>query len=68
MTKPYYRVHLYMKSGNVITFHADEVNYLTGYHGNITKLSWVDSVNNRYPHLQTINPLQIEAITSEEIT
>ncbi len=66
MSKPYYKVHLYMKSGNVITFYSEKIKYVMQDNGDITDLEW-NSTGNRYPHLQTINPLNIEAITAEEI-
>lgn len=67
MNKPTYEVNLFLKSGNVITFHSTKLEYTT-IGGNIQKMSWANVIDSPLPSLQTINPEQIEAITTRELT
>ena len=67
MIKPLYEVNLYLMSGSVITFHSTKLEY-TSNGGNIQKLAWADVLNSPYPSLQTVNPDQIEAIITRELT
>lgn len=67
MNKPTYEVNLFLKSGNVITFHSTKLEY-TANGGNIQKMAWDGVIDSPLPSLQTINPEQIEAITTRELT
>lgn len=63
-----YKVNLYMKSGNTITFLSEKLNYKTSLNGDYTEVVWENSQNSPYPGLQSVNPLQIEAITYNELS
>ena len=56
------KVKVYMKSGNLVKFNADELNIKRDSSGKVKEIEWRNPINTNNGYLVTIDTSNIEAI------